>query len=224
MKNGAWRLVDNLPDGKNLVTCKWVFKAKHDANGNIVRFKARLVTRGFSQAYGIDYFETYAPVAKLTTYRTIFALAALEQWEIHEIDVITAYLLGKLDEEIYMMQPEGFVKKGMKVCRLLRSLSGLKQAARVWNQKIHACLLEIGFVNSNADPCLYIDLKRNLYITIWVDDLLIVGKNPRDIASVKAQLSGEFEMKDLGRLEHFLGMRITRYSNGNIAIDQNGYI
>jgi transposase InsO family protein len=225
MKNGAWELVD-LPRGKNIVSCKWVFKAKQDANGNVVRFKARLVARGFSQAYGIDYFDTFAPVAKLTTYRVIFALAALEQWEIHGMDVITAYLLGKLNEEIYMMQPEGFVRMGMKrnmVCRLLRSLYGLKQAARVWNLKIHAFLVKIGFVRSSADPCLYIDVKRHLYITIWVDDLLIVGKNGTDIAKVKAQLSGEFKMKDLGKLEHFLGMRISRH-DGGISIDQNGYI
>ena len=225
MKNGAWELVE-LPPGKNLVTCKWVFKAKHNANGNVVRFKVRLVARGFSQAYGIDYFETYAPVAKLTTYRTIFALAAVEQREIHGMDVITAYLLGKLDEEIYMMQPEGFAKLGMKkdlVCRLLRSLYGLKQAARVWNQKIHAFLVKIGFVRSCADPCLYIDTKRNIYITIWVDDLLIAGKDGKQIAWVKQQLSKEFEMKDLGELKHFLGMRITR-TNGRTSIDQNGYI
>jgi Reverse transcriptase (RNA-dependent DNA polymerase) len=116
---------------------------------------------------------------------------------------------------------------GMKrnmVCRLLRSLYGLKQAARVWNLKIHAFLVKLGFVRSAADPCLYIDAKRVLYITIWVDDLLIVGKNGLDIANVKAQLSHEFEMKDLGQLEHFLGMRISRHQNGNIAIDQNGYI
>jgi hypothetical protein len=225
MKNGAWELTEMPPD-KNLVTCKWVFKAKQDANGNVVRFKARLVARGFSQAYGIDYFDTYAPVAKLTTYRVIFALAALEQWEIHGMDVITAYLLGKLDEEIYMMQPEGFIRMGMKrnmVCRLLRSLYGLKQAARVWNLKIHAFLVKIGFIRSSADPCLYNDLKRNLYITIWVDDLLIVEKHEPDIANIKAQLSREFEMKDLGKLEHFLGMRISRHDSG-ISIDQNGYI
>jgi hypothetical protein len=176
--------------------------------------------------YGVDYFETYAPVAKLTTYRTIFALAALEKWEIHGMDVITAYLLGKLDEEIYMVQPGGFIKVGMKrniVCRLLRSRYGLKQAARVWNQKIHAFLVKIGFVRSAADPCLYVDVKRSIYITIWVDDLLIVGKHGQDIANVKAQLAGEFEMKDLGELQHFLGMRITR-QNGGISIDQNGYI
>jgi Reverse transcriptase (RNA-dependent DNA polymerase) len=226
MRNGAWELVE-MPSGKNIVSCKWVFKAKQDANGNVVRFKARLVARGFSQAYGVDYFETYAPVAKLATYRTIFALSALEKWEIHGMDVITAYLLGKLDEEIYMTQPEGFVRLGMKrnmVCRLLRSLYGLKQAARVWNIKIHNFLVKIGFTRSSADPCLYVDLNRNLYITIWVDDLLIVGKHAIDIANVKTQLSAEFAMKDLGQLKHFLGMRISRNHNGDITIDQNGYI
>ena len=225
MKNGTWELVE-LPPGKNLVTCKWVFKAKHDANGNIVRFKARLVARGFSQACGIDYFETDVPVAKLTMYRVIFALAILEQWEIHRMDVITTSLLGILDEEIYMVQPEGFVKTGMKrnlVCRILRSLYGLKQVACVWNQKIHAFLIKIGFVRSSADPSLYVDAKRNIYITIWVDDLLIAGQNRRDIANVKGQLAGEFEMKDLGELKHFLGMKISR-TNNKISIDRGGYI
>jgi len=131
-KNGSWRFKRN-------------FKPKHDANGNIVRFKARLVAQEFSQAYGIDYFETYAPVAKLTAYRVIFALAATEQWEIHGMDMITADLLGILDEAIYMVQPEGFARTGIKrnlVRRLLRSLYGLKQAAHVWNQKIHAFLIK----------------------------------------------------------------------------------
>ena len=225
MKNGAWELVE-LPPGKNIVTCKWVFKTKHDSNGDIVRFKARLVARGFSQAFGIDYFETYAPVAKLTTYRTIFALAALEQWEIHGMDVITAFLLGKLDEEIYMAQPEGFVAKGMKagmVCRLLRSIYGLKQASRVWNRRLHRFLIRIGFIQSKADPCLYVNHKRKIWITIWVDDLLIAGKDGNEIACIKKQLGDEFEMKDLGLIKHFLGMRITR-ENRSISIDQTGYI
>jgi hypothetical protein len=182
--------------------------------------------QGLSQAYGVDYFDNFAPVAKLTTYHVIFALAALEQWEIHGMDVITAYLLGKLDKEIYMMQPEGFIRMGMKrnmVCCLLRPLYALKQAARVWNLKIHAILVKIGFVGSNAEPCLYIDAKRCIYITIWIDDLPIAGKDGQNIVEVKRQLSGEFKMKDLGKLQHFLGMRITRH-NGGISIDQNGYI
>ena len=139
---------------------------------------------GFSQAYGIDYLETYPPVVKLATYRVIFALAALEQREIHGMDVITAYLLCKLDEEIYTVQPAGF-RTGMKrnlVCRLGRSLYNLKQAARVWNQKIRAFLIKIGFVRSDADPCICIDTKWNIYITIWVDHLLVAGKRGRDIA------------------------------------------
>ena len=225
MKNGAWELVE-APPGRNIVTCKWVFKAKRDAEGRIVRFKARLVARGFTQAYGVDYLETYAPVAKLTTYRIIFALAALEQWEIHGMDVITAFLLGKLDEEIFMMQPEGFERQGMKmkmVCRLLRSLYGLKQASRVWNIQLHEFLIKIGFRRSNADTCLYVN-DLNIVIAIWVDDILIAGKNAANIAKVKKQLAGEFSMKDLGPISHFLGMRVTRTSDGDISIDQTTYI
>src|SRR5579862_9432714 len=168
MKNGAWELVQP-PHSANIVTCKWVFKMKHDANGNVIRFKARLVARGFSQVYGVDYMDTYAPVAKLTTYRIIFALAALEQWEVHGMDVITAFLLGKLDEEIFMMQPEGFERRGMKakmVCRLLRSLYGLKQASRVWNIQLHEFLIKIGFKRSNADTCLYVSSKHGIVIAI----------------------------------------------------------
>ena len=133
MKNSTWEPAE-LPLGRNLVTCKWVFKVKYDANGNTIQFKARLVGQGFSQAYGIDYFETYVPVVKLTTYHTIFALAVLEQWEIHGMDVITIYLLGILSEEVYMALLEGFVRTEMKrnfVYRLLQSLYGLKQVACV---------------------------------------------------------------------------------------------
>jgi transposase InsO family protein len=226
MRNGAWELVEP-PPGRNIVTCKWVFKAKRDANGSIVRFKARLVARGFTQAYGVDYLETYAPVTKLTTYRVIFALAALEQWEIHGMDVITAFLLGKLDEDIYMTQPEGFVAKGMKkelVCKLMRSLYGLKQASRVWNLQLHEYLVKIGFERSSADTCLYVNHQIGVIIAIWVDDLVIAGKDSRNIAKVKKQLAGAFKMKDLGELTHFLGMRVTKTSNGSITIDQRTYV
>jgi len=225
MKNGAWELVE-APPGRNIVTCKWVFKAKRDAEGRIVRFKARLVARGFTQAYGIDYLETYAPVAKLTTYRIIFALAALEQWEIHGMDVITAFLLRKLDEEIFMMQPEGFEREGVKakmVCKLLRSLYGLKQASRVWNMQLHEFLIKIGFIRSNPDTCLYVN-DQNIVIAIWVDDILIAGKDARNIAKVKKQLAGEFSMKDLGPISHFLGMRVTRTADGDVSIDQSTYV
>jgi hypothetical protein len=106
----------------------------------------------------------------------------------------------------------------------LRSIYSLKQAALVWNLKIHNFLVKIGFVRSSADPCLYIDVKHNLYITIWVDNLLIVSQHGSDIANFKAQLSYEFEMKDLSEIEHFLGMQISRHINGDITIDQLAYI
>ena len=135
-----------------------------------MRFKARLVARGFTQAYGVDYHETYAPVAKLTTYRIIFTLAALEQWEIHGMDVITAFLLGKLDEEIFMMQPEGFERQGMKikmVCRLLCSLYGLKQVWRVWNIDMNgvlvSTLVRLGFSGTALKPpriFMYLSLQQ----------------------------------------------------------------
>ena len=124
------------------------------------------------------------------------------------------------------MQPEGVVRTGLKrnpLCRVLRSLYGLKQAARVWNQKIHGFLIKVGFVRSDVDPCLYIDTKRNIYITIWVDDLLI-AQEPTRYCGCKGAIGWEFEMKNLGELKHFLGMRITRNPDGGISIDQSGYI
>jgi Reverse transcriptase (RNA-dependent DNA polymerase) len=165
-------------------------------------------------------------VAKLTTYHVIFALPALKQWEVYGMVVITTYLLGKLDEEIYV-QPEVFIRMEMKrntVCRLLQSLYGLKQAAHVSNLKIHAFPVKLGFVRSSADPCLYIDIKLCIYITIWVDNLLIASREGRNIAKFKGQLATEFEIKDLGYLEHFLGMTIMRGPNGDVSIDENGYI
>jgi len=142
------------------------------------------------------------------------------------MDVITAFLLGKLDGEIFMMQPEGFERQGLKakmVCRLLRSLYGLKQASRVWNMQLHEFRIKIGFRRSNADTCLYVNVGISIFIAIWVDDILIAGKDARNIAKVKKQLAGEFSMKDLGPIRHFLGMRVTR-TDGNISIDQSTYI
>jgi len=137
MTNNAWTLVP-LPAGRKPVSCKWVFKIKQGANGEVERYKARLVARGFTQTYGVDYNETFAPVAKFTSIRCILALAALEDMEIHQMDVKTAFLNGELEEEIYMEQPQGFMHQGAEhlVCKLHKSLYGLKQSPRAWNQKL----------------------------------------------------------------------------------------
>jgi hypothetical protein len=131
MKNNTWTLVP-LPVDRKPVSFKWVFKIKQGANGEVERYKARLVVSGFTQTYEVDYNETFAPVAKFTSIRCILTLAALEDMEIHQMGVKTSFLNGKLEEEIYMEQPQGFVHQGSEhlVCKLHKSLYGLKQSPR----------------------------------------------------------------------------------------------
>lgn len=128
---GVWKPMD-LPSGRQLVGCKWVFKRKYDAQGNLIKFKARLVAKGFNQKAGVDYNETFVPTMKLAALRVLLATAAVEDWELHQVDVKTAYLYGELEEEIYMLQPEGYEVEGHKhqVCLLLKGLYGLKQSGR----------------------------------------------------------------------------------------------
>ena len=135
--NGTWEL-PSIPNGSNSVGCKWVFRAKRDACGDVVRYKVRLVAEGFAQVQGVDFHETFAPVAKFTTIRCILAIGAAMNLEIHQMDVKTAFLNGDLEEDIYMVQPEGFVQEGKEdyVCKLKKSLYGLKQSPRAWYQKI----------------------------------------------------------------------------------------
>jgi hypothetical protein len=191
-----------------------VFKIKQGANGEVERYKAKLVARGFTQTYRVDYNKTFVPVAKFTSIRCIFALAALEDMEIHQMDVKTAFLNGELEEEIYMEQPQGFVHQGGEhlVCKLQKSLYGLKQSPRAWNQKLDAFLKSIEFMKSEADPSVYIaqvgDVK--FFIVVYVDDLILVCNNQNKLFEVKEELNQKFEMKDLGELHFFLGMEVER--------------
>jgi len=162
-KNQTFTVIKRMscPAGRKLVTCKWCFEFKRDVNGKISRYKARLVARGFSQRPGIDYFETFAPVAKFTTLRILLMLAASADWEIHQMDVKTAFLYGDLEEEIYMELPEGIgIDNKDFVCKLQKSLYGLKQAPRVWNQKLHAFLTSknLKLVRTEADHSLYVGI------------------------------------------------------------------
>jgi hypothetical protein len=136
--NNTWSLVP-LPKGRKPISCKWVFKIKHGVDGEVERYKARLVARGFTQTFGADYNETFAPVAKFVSIRCILALAAIEDMEIHQMEVKIAFLNGDLEKEIYMEQPEGFTQEGEHlVCKLHKSLYGLKQSPKAWNQKLDA--------------------------------------------------------------------------------------
>ena len=226
--NKTWSIVD-LPEGKTPIDCKWVFKTKYHADGTIERHKARLVAKGFTQLEGVDYFETFSPVAKLTTVRVLLALAASKGWFLEQLDVNNAFLHGDLHEEVYMKIPPGFSfpnsDNSSKVCRLHKSLYGLKQASRQWNHKLTTTLIsDLGYSQSQADHSLFVKSSHNSFtaLLVYVDDIVLAGNNMTEIASVKALLDSKFCIKDLGSLRFFLGLEVARSKEG-IVLNQRKY-
>ena len=201
IENGTWELVD-LPPGRKAIEGKWVFKLKPGHKSTPPRYKARFVIKGYSQSFGVDYNDTFAPVAKYHSLRVLLAKVAAKDLEILQLDVKTAFLYGTLDEEIYVVQPEGFVVKGKetKVCRLLKSLYGLRQASRVWNLKFSKFLVLFGLIQSEADPCLYIRHQRKggteefLAFLLYVDDGLAVSNSTAALTEMVDFLSKEFNI------------------------------
>ena len=211
-ENGTWTL-EQQPVGVRPIPVKWVYKVKRDALGNVERYKARLVAKGFMQKEGIDYNEVFAPVSKHTTLRTLLTLVAPEDLELHQLDIKTAFLNGDLEETIYMQQPEGYVEGGRNlVCHLRKSLYGLKQAPRAWNTRLKQELEGMGFTASEADPGLFTAKYKgsNIYILVYVDDILVAAKNLADIEHIKARLTTIFDVRDLGEARYFLGMSLDR--------------
>src|SRR6266540_5801944 len=224
-KNKTWVLTA-LPAGKKAVSCKWVYTVKQNAEGKVERYKARLVARGYSQTYGIDYDETFAPVAKMNTVRILISCAANFGWLLHQLDVKNAFLHGDLQEEVYMEIPPGFSTSETdgKVCRLKKSLYGLKQSPRAWFDKFRRAVCNIGYGQCNGDHTLfYRHLKGKITIlAVYVDDIIITGDDKEEIARLKECLSKAFEVKDLGRLKYFLGIEVARSAEG-IALSQRKY-
>lgn len=224
-ENKTWELCD-LPPNRKPLGCKWVFKTKKDADGNIVRHKARLVIQGFLQRKGIDYEETFSPVIRYSSIRFILALAVKFNLELQQMDAVTAFIQGDVDEEIYMVQPKEF-QQGNKVCKLNKAIYGLKQASRLWNLKLDAALQEIGFTRSKVDPCIYFKVKGKLMtvIGVYVDDSLIAFNDKETRRLLDAELHKRFKMKDLGEAKSCVGLRITRVrEKGEIFIDQEKHI
>ena len=210
--NEVWELT-SLPPGKKAVGCKWVYKVKINNDGSVERYKARLVARGFDQRYGSDYDETFCPVVRLESLRTLIALSTQRELELHHVDVNTAFLNGTLQEEVYMSQPTGYEEKGKEhlVCRLRKSIYGLKQSSRCWNTALDSHLKKMGFTQSKSDPCIYTSGGGDtFYIGVYVDDLIVAGKDKEQMKRVKEELSSKFDIKDLGKLSYFLGMSIVR--------------
>lgn len=224
--SNAWTLVSK-PENKNIIDCKWVFTIKNDENGFPLKYKARLVARGFNQEYLLDYNETFAPVARISSLRFILAFSNQFNLLVHHMDVKTAFLNGILKEEIYMKVPEGVASTSNQVCRLNKSLYGLKQSARCWFQMFEEALKEKGFKNSLVDRCIYIldrgHFSKNIYVVLYVDDLVIVTANIETMESFKKYLMHKFQMVDLKEIKLFLGIRIRR-NKEILTLDQSSYI
>jgi hypothetical protein len=214
-KTHTWDLVD-LPPGKSAIGCKWVYKIKTKSDGSIERYKARLVAKGYAQEYGIDYEETFAHVARITSVRSLLAIAAVHQWPLFQMDVKNAFLNGDLTEEVYMQAPPGYSDCPNKVCLLRRALYGLKQAPRAWFAKFSSIVHQFGFSSSSHDTALFIRRsdKGMILLLLYVDDMIITGDDHSGISDFKLFLHQQFEMKDLGHLSYFLGLEVSSDSTG----------
>jgi hypothetical protein len=223
--NNTWELVSRSSD-QNLVGCKWVFRIKRNPDGSIDRYKARLVAKGFHQRPGCDYTKTFSPVVKPVTIRLVLALAVRQGWSLRQLDVNNAFLQGTLKEDVFMLQPPGFVNKNFPdhICRLKKALYGLKQAPRAWYTELRVFLLSLGFVNSTADASLFIHHKPGvtLYLLVYVDDIIVTGSSPTAVSTLITTLAARFSLKDLGCLNYFLGVEVIP-STAGIFLSQRKY-
>lgn len=226
-ENQAWELVD-LPEGRKGIGSKWTFKIKKDASGKIQRYKARLVAQGFSQKFGTDYDEVFAPVAKQVTFKILLAVASAKRMKVKHLDVKTAFLYGTLEEPIYMKQPQGFVAEGQeeKVCLLRRSIYGLKQAGRIWNQLFNKVLIDAKYVQSTNDPCFFtLVIGENVcYVLVHVDDIIAASGDDDMLVNLEKILKSKFEVNNLGDVRSYLGMEIQRNEHGWFGVNQTAYI
>ncbi|CAL1359030.1 unnamed protein product [Linum trigynum] len=224
-ENHTWELVPRL-DGMSVIGCRWVYTVKMLPDGAVDKFKARLVAQGFKQEYGIDYEETFAPVVKMQTVRSVFAVASMQGWPLLQLDVKNAFLHCDLKETIYMERPPGYdTGDSSMVCKLVRSLYGLKQAPRAWFEKFHSTLTQVGFAQSVNDPSLF---TRNtvdgiVVLLVYVDDMIITGSDPDGIRDITAILRNAFNLKEMGEVSYFLGLEVHRSSQG-LFVSQRKYI
>jgi hypothetical protein len=211
MANDTWHLVP-LPNGRKLVRCKWVYITKYASDGSVKRHKTQLVSKGFSQIEGIDYNETFAPLAKMNFICLVLSLVCSHKWEVHQMDVKSTFLHGDLQEEIYMEQPLGYVQNDSSlVCHLKKSLYGLKQVPRAWYVKMDNFVLDTGFSRCHFDPNVYTKKVGShlVILFLYVYDLIPTGSDPKILNHVKSILKKKFEITDLGFL-HYLASKFCK--------------
>jgi hypothetical protein len=211
--NQVWILVD-IPSDRKAVENKWIFKKKIDMDGNVTIYKARLVAKGFRQIQGVDYDESFSPVTMLKSIQILLAIAAYFDYKISQMDIKTTFLNGNIKEELYMVQLEGFVdpKDANKVCKLQRSIYGLKQASRSWNLRFDEVIKGFGFVQNTKESCIYKKMSGSSgsFLVLSVDDILLIVNDVQMLNSVKEYLNNNFSMKDMGEVAYILGIKIYR--------------
>ncbi|CAH9060191.1 unnamed protein product [Cuscuta europaea] len=217
-KNQTWDLV-TLPRDRSVIGLKWVYKTKYNSDGSISKHKARLVAKGYAQQEGIDYEETFSPVARFETVRIVLALAAQWKLPVYQLDVKSAFLNGDLLEDVFVEQPVGFVKKGEEdnVYKLKKALYGLKQAPRAWYDKIDSFFIGTGFVRSDNEPTLYVKkegMHEFIIVCLYVDDIIYFSSSQSMLDSFKGSMTQQFEMTDLGLLQYFLGLEVKQGIDG----------
>lgn len=248
ISNDTFDLV-NKPSNEKIIKCRTVLRNKYGPDGLLERWKARVVAKGFAQKPGIHYFETYAPVARLSSLRSLLAVAAKFDLHVAQLDIETAYLNGRIDTDIYMEMPEllekmlqriisedanssisqrargmlNQLKRGSTVCKLKKALYGLRQSGRQWHTALDTVLQGIGLTPTNSDPCVYIDKKELTFVLVYVDDILIISNDKKRESEIKEKLSKHFKVKDLGDARYCLGIEIIR-DRESITLSQTGYI
>lgn len=213
MRNETW-VLEPLPAGRKAIGSRWVYTIKENPDGTIERYKARVVAKGYAQREGIDYGETYAPTANFGSLRATMALACTHDWELVHFDISNAFLNSKTEFEVFMKQPDGFAVKGKEhlVCRLLKTIYGLKQGPHDWYHTLDAVFVKLGFRRAPSDPSVWVWAQNGdrIVIPAWVDDLLVATNSIALREKLSKDLSAQFKMRDMGPVSHILGMEVKR--------------
>ena len=230
-KHKVWDLIpcNQVPDGRKIIPSKLVFHYKRDSAGNVTCHKVRVVAKGYAQKPGVDYTDTYAPVVRMESTRAILHIGASLDWEIHQMDVKTAFLHSELEEEVYMEQPEGMKEPGKEnwVCYMRKTLYGLMQVAQAWNLRLHCAMLDNGYTQISSDHCIYVrkGAAGSSIIAIHVDDMVAAASTKDEMAMLKQDLGRLFDLVDLGEVTWLLGVAVTRDRDARtISLCQAAYI
>ena len=223
IENETWELT-TMPENRQVITGRWCFKLKKDRDGHVLKYKARWVAHGFKQEEGIDFVETFAAVVKPMSYKCLFGVSVKRGYKIRQMDIVTAFLYGFLDEIIYVEQPHLFDFDPELVCRLRKALYGLKQAPQVWYQTLADYLKKLGLERLELDHSVFVSQDQQIYLAVYVDDLLLFGSDDSRLTDIQDQLNARFKMTNLGEISHYLGMEVDVEVGKKISLRQTTYL